>query len=89
MERALLGESFFFLPQLMTLNLFHYLYLLGVGEGMSVPQCICRDLNKPWKLVLSFHHMRFRDRTQAVKLGVKHFYPLSHLDGLDRDPEKP
>lgn len=32
MERALLGESFPSLPQLMTLNLFYYLYLLGVGK---------------------------------------------------------
>lgn len=55
---------------------------------MSVPQCICRDQDNPRKLVLFFHHVSSRDRTQAVRLDGKHFYPWSHLDGLERDPEK-
>lgn len=33
-----------------------------------------------WKLVLSSHHMGFRDQIQIIELGSKHLYSLSLLD---------
>lgn len=29
--------------------------------------------------ILSSNHMVFRDRTQVIRLGGRHLYPLSHL----------
>jgi hypothetical protein len=37
------------------------------------------------ELVLSFHLVGSRDHTQAVRLGSKHLYPLTHL----ANPKKP
>ena len=32
-------------------------------------------------LVLSFHHIDSWDKTRVFRLGCKHLYPLSHLNG--------
>lgn len=34
------------------------------------------------ELILSYHHAGLREQTQAIKLGSKCFYLLSHLTGL-------
>ena len=34
-----------------------------------------------WELVLTFHHVGLGDQTQAVRLGGKCLYPLTHLEG--------
>lgn len=46
---------------------------------------ICFQLDLPqrvWEWVLSLYHVVSRDGTQAVRLGGKHLYWLSHLPGL-------
>lgn len=37
------------------------------------------EIRNHWQeLVLSFHHVDFRDQTQVARLGRMTFYPLSH-----------
>lgn len=43
-------------------------------------QCMESEDNLP-ELVLSVYPMNPRDRTQGVRLGCQHPYPLSYLDG--------
>lgn len=43
-------------------------------------QCMEPEDNLP-ELVLSFYPTNPRDRTQIVRLGCRHPYPLSYLDG--------
>lgn len=54
------------------------LFILGVygSHGTRV------EVRGPlWELVLSFHHLGSRARTQVIRLGCKRLSLLSHLSG--------
>lgn len=55
------------------------------GQQAQMRGEICFQLDLPqrvWEWVLSLYHVVSRDGTQAVSLGGKHLYWLSHLPGL-------
>jgi hypothetical protein len=48
----------------------------------SITVRIWQSENNFVKLVLSFHHIGPGDQSQIIRLGGKHFYPLSYLSSL-------
>lgn len=57
-------------------------FLLYVCVCMHAMVHVCRSEDNFQKLVLSFYQVDPNDRTQVVRLGGTHSYPLSRLAGL-------
>lgn len=56
----------------------HFKILLCVW-AMFATACMCRSEDRRQEPVLSFHCVGPSDRTQIIRLGTEHLYPLSHL----------
>ena len=59
---------------------FNYSLLLTYVNATRA--CVCRSENNLWGLVL-FYDVDSWYQTQVIKLGSKHFYPLSNLTSPD------
>lgn len=51
---------------------------------MDVCRYACATEDKLQELILFFHHMSPRDRTQVIRTGGTHFYTPSHLDSQSK-----
>lgn len=65
-----------FLSYFIALNLFLYMY-----EHTRGPQGICGGQRRTCRSLFFYCHLCPGDWTRAIKLGGKHFYPLTNLIG--------